>query len=305
MHLGKATGDCTPVQVDEDIWTQVAVHGPGNSGSGPKIINRTIIYRLHPPEGADFLVVLNAMWIDESKNEPIAGIEALAKELGIEVAFILTPDSGHHLSLDGYAKAFPKARVCIPAGRIERENAELLALPNVETYPMDAPPAELAAAGLEIMCWQGLAEGPTVKKFMRLQFRFGYELGDLQAQIFCHLPSGTITNGGHNLWYRHDEDPVFEMPAFMAWMMRMMVGLDFAYMQPGKLNVDPSGGVSIVDKAKVQASAQTVLDWEFDKMIDIHSKQDGLLGEGARAVVEEALGPIARGEWDKVVWHQA
>ncbi len=299
--MGKPTGDCVPVQLSEDIWTQSATHGPGNSKGPIKVLNRSIVYRLRP-QGADpFLVVLNGLWCCDDTGEPIRGLEKLEEDTGASVKFVLTPGSGHHLSLHNYAAAFPEARVCVPDGRIPRQNPELMALGNVETYTADTVPAELSAGGLEIAVWEGLLEGPMAKKFQRMQFNFGYELGDIQPQCFLHRPTGTITNGGHHMWYRAPEgEPVFTMPGIMKFMIKLMVGQSFDYIVPGKLSADPNGSYAIGDREKVQASARAILDWEFDRMIDVHAGLDSHLESGARSIFEDALSPIANGEWDKV-----
>jgi hypothetical protein len=305
MNLGKSTGDCLPVQLDEDIWTQVVTHGPGNEVGPVSVANRSILYRLKPEGGDPFLVVLNALWCDDDTKEPCASVRKLADELGAPVKFVLTPGSGHHLSLHRYAEAFPDARICIPAGRIERHNTELFKFSNAETYTGDTVPAELAAGGLDVILWEGLVEGPTAKKFARLQMNFSYALGDVQPQCFLHRPSGTITNGGHHMWFcGGSEEEVFKMPGPMKFIMKLVTGARFDYVVPGKIMLDPNLSYSVADRAKVQASAKRVLAWEFDKMIDIHAGLNSQLASGARAVFEEALGPVARGEWDQVAWHQ-
>ena len=46
-------------------------------------------------------------------NKPIASLKKFADELGAPVKFVLTPGSGHHLSLELYAAAFPDAEAIV------------------------------------------------------------------------------------------------------------------------------------------------------------------------------------------------
>jgi len=306
MVMGKKTGDATPVQVDEDIWTQCATHGPGNKKTPLSLVNRSIIYRLRPEGGPPFLVVLNALWVCDASGEPINGIKELSKQLGAEVKFVVTPGGGHHLSLAQYAKAFPGARVCVPEGRIVTQNPELIAMPNVETYAASTVPPELAAAGLDIVLWTGLVEGPLNKKFQRLAGTKNYSLQSIEPQVFLHRPSGTITNGGHHMWFTPaDGPPVVKAPGLLKFVIKLMTGTSFNYQKPGKLSSDPHGVYHVRSREDFQAGAQAVLAWEFDKMIDIHAGLDSQLASGARAIIEEALRPIADGAWDQVPFPDA
>lgn len=303
MHLGHTTGDCRPVEVDTDIWTQVADHGPGNQTSGGVIANRSILYRLHGPDGA-FLVVLNALWVEGPDAPAIRAIKALAEETGAPVRFVLTPGSMHNLNLPTYAEAFPEARVCIPRGRIPRVHPELLLHDNVELYPVDAPPPELADAGLQVMVFRGMCEGPTSARFQKMSGNLGYRCESAEPQVFLHVPTGTITNGGHHMWYQHDDRPLMQMSSASRFMMEKLMGVRFD-IEPGSLWIEENGAFAIADRDLVQASARRILGWTFDKMIDIHAPPGALVTEGAYAIWEKALGPVERGEWDQVAWKLA
>ena len=126
-------------------------------------------------------------------------------------------------------------------------NPELAAMPNVETYTASTVPAELSAAGLEVLLWEGFVEGPVNKKFQRLTFNVGYELGDVQPQCFLHKPSATFTNGGHHMWFTpSDGTPVIKAPGLLKFHAGLNSQLD-------------QGARAVVEEA-IQSIANA--DWE-------------------------------------------
>jgi len=306
MDMGTATTDCVPCNVDVDIWTQCARHGPGQQNGPVSLNNRSVIYRLHPPEGEPFLVVLNGLWVDEEAGQPFKGLRALEEETGARIRYILSPGAGHHLSLVHYAKAFPDARVCVAAGRIPRENTELAAMDNVDVYPIDAPPAALEPAGLRIHVLGGLMEGP---KAARAQFltagRWGYVCNSTEPLMVLHVPTGSITSGGHHWWFVPEGlDGVLDASGLVKFMVGMM-GLGFDYMKPGAISCETNHAFAIHNRAAFQASCKEVLSWEFDKLLDLHAQVNTCPTSGAKKLFEDAIGPIAAGQWDDVVWRES
>jgi len=303
MNMGTATTGCRPCKVDENIWTQCSRHGPGEKAKPVSVTNRSIIYRLIPPAGDPFLCVLNGLWVDEEATQPFNGLRRLEEETGAKVRYILSPGTGHHLSLPAYAKAFPDARVCVAEGRISRENPDLLTHDNVDVFPIDSPPGELEAAGLRVYVLRGLMEGPGTAKIQRLVAgRKGYVCSSVEELMILHKPSGSITSGGHQWWFVPEgHGGVFQVPFIMRIMMRVM-GLGFGYMRPGAIACETNHAFAIRDRAALQASCQEVLSWDFDKLLDLHAPPNTCPTSGAKALFEEALRPIATGEWDKVPW---
>ena len=93
MDMGRAVTDCVPRPVADDVWTQVARHGPGQRRGRVSTTNRSIVYRLRPDGGAPFLVLLNGLWVDEDADQPFAGLRALEEETGCRLRFVLAPGS--------------------------------------------------------------------------------------------------------------------------------------------------------------------------------------------------------------------
>jgi hypothetical protein len=305
MDMGKATTDCRPCPVDENIWTQCSRHGPGEKAKPVGVTNRSIIYRLIPEDGDPFLVVLNGLWVDQDADQPFKGLRALEEETGAPIRYILAPGTGHHLSLPHYAKAFPDARVCVAEGRIPRENPELVTLDNVDVFAVDSPPEALASAGLRLYVLRGLMEGPGTAKIQKMVAgRKGYVCNAVEELMILHVPSGAITSGGHQWWFVPEgHKGVFEVPFLMKIMMGMM-GLGFGYMRPGAIACETNHAFAVHDRDALQASCKEVLSWEFDKLLDLHAQINTCPTTGAKAMFEDAIGPIAAGRWDDVPWKE-
>jgi hypothetical protein len=306
MHHGKATTDCMPCKVDVDVWTQCAVHGPGERAGPVKLTNRSIIYLLHPPEGESFLVVLNGLWVDEASDQPFTGLRALEQQTGARIRFVLSPGAGHHLSLMAYARAFPDARICVAAGRISRENPALVSLDNVNAYPIDSPPEELEAAGLRVHVLRGLMEGPRTARaqFLTTQ-RWGYVCDSTEPLMVLHLPTGSLTSGGHHWWFRPaGHTDVIDMPGFMKLALRMM-GLGIDYMKPGAVSCETNHTFAMHDRDAFQASCAEVLKWDFDILLDLHAPPNTCPTSGVKALFQTTIGPIAAADWHNVHWNQS
>jgi len=302
MDMGVAVTDCVPTKVNTDIWTQVVRHGPGQQKGPLSVTNRSIIYRLHPPEGEPFLVILNGVWADEASDQPFAGLRELEQATGAKVRFILAPAASHHLSLVHYARAFPEARVCVADGRIPRANPELMAEPNVHAYPPDAPPVELAQAGLRIHVVQGLMEGSrSTRVALVAEFDWSYVPNSTEPLMVLHEPTGTITNGGHQWMYvPADEVGVFEAPAFMMFMMKLLIKADMRFAVPGRVTLAPDGGFAIHDRQALSASCREILSWDFDQMLDIHAQPNKNVQSGAKQLFTDAFESIVTGDWGNV-----
>lgn len=304
MDMGRATTDCVPRAVAEDVWTQCARHGPGQADGPVSLTNRSIIYRLRPPGGPPFLALLNGLWVDAEGDQPFQGLRALEARTGCPLRVILSPGSGHHLSLPAYARAFPDARVLVADGRIPRANPALVALNNVEVYPVDQPPADLAAAGLQIEVLAGLMEGGGTRRAQLLTAGdFRYVCDSVEPLMVLHTPSGVITSGGHHWWFVPDGHEVIVLPGVLKLLLRLM-GLGLEYLTPGQVSCEIHHNFAIHDRAALQASCARVLAWDFDGLLDLHAPANTCPRQGARALFEPVMGPIARGEWDRVVWRE-
>ncbi len=306
MDMGVATTDCVPRRVDEDLWTQCARHGPGGRKGPVSVTNRSIIYRLHPPQGVSFLVVLNGLWVDEAARQPFAGLRALEHETGATVRAILSPGASHHLSLAAYARAFPEARVCVAEGRIPRQNPALVALDNVDVYAIDAPPPELEAAGLRVRVMGGLMEGRGAARVQLLTARrWGYVCDSTEPLMVLQIPTGTVTSGGHQWWFLPEgHDDVFSMPGAMRVVLRLL-GLATDYMRPGAVACETNHGFAVRDHAALQVACRDVLDWDFEALLDLHAPPNTSPRSGAKAMFEAVLEPIAAGDWSRVPWEVA
>lgn len=55
---------------------------------------------------------------------------------------------------------------------------------------------------------------------------------------------------------------------------------------------------AIHDEARCIQSAERLLDWRFDRMLDLHAGQDQRIETGAHAIAEGLLRPMVDRAWD-------
>ena len=282
MTLGRVTSEVSFRQIGRNLWSLYTVHGAGNSRFAPKIPNRMLVFRIWAADKKASLVVLNAVWPDKERGEPFNALRALSDEVNAPVRFILNPGPEHHLSLDTYAREFSDARVCVAAGRIERENPALCALDNVETLPPGDALPELSRQGFHVHVWGGFMEGAILN---RSQFRFGAPRGTAEPTVFWHEASGTFINGGHGWYYWAEGDKV-------PWLIRKMLKL-----REGAVNWSPVH-YEVFDEARCIDGGRRILDWRFDKLIDLHAGLDQRVRGGAYEIAKELLTPLVEENWD-------
>ena len=56
----------------------------------------------------------------------------------------------------------------------------------------------------------------------------------------------------------------------------------------------------VFDNDRCSASAARVLDWDFDRLLDLHTPMNDHMDSGAYAAAERLCRPIAEGRWDDV-----
>lgn len=281
ITLGKAEAEVEPRQIAEGVWSIYALHKPAIGGS--PLANRCLIYRVDGEAGATpWLVLVNAITPDLERDEPFAAIRKLAASLGAEVRYVFNPGPEHHLSLTPYAEAFPDAKIGIAKGRIERENPAVCALGNVMLLPPGDVCPELRARGFHVHVWDGLMEGKITNL---VQARFRAKRGTAEPTLFFHEPSRTLLNGGHGWWYWGEK-------TFLPWPARKLFG-----MRQGAVVWSPYH-YTVFDKDRCAASAERVLGWDFDTLLDVHVPMNDWLHEGAYAAVEPLCRPMVEGRWD-------
>jgi hypothetical protein len=282
MALGKATGDVRLTAIGPDAWCLFTMHGAGNSRFAPRLPNRLLVFRVRDASGRAALVVLNAVWPDLERDQPFAALRDLSASLGAPIQFILNPGPEHHMSLMAYAEAFPDARVCVAAGRIQRENPALCAMPNVLVMPPGDALPELSRRGFHVHVWDGFMEQGFVSKS---QFRFGAKRGTAEPTVFWHEASGIFVNGGHGwvYWAEGDKQP---------WLLRKLLKA-----REGAVVWSPLH-YSVFDAKRCAASGERILDWRFEHLVDLHAGPDKRIEGHAHAVAEELMRPLLAGEWE-------
>lgn len=282
LVVGKAADEVRLSQIGPDLWSLFTIHSAGNARFGPRLPNRMLAYRVRDAAGNATLVLANAVNPDLEKDQPFKALRALSAELGAPIRYIINPGSEHHMTLGLYAEAFPDARVCVGAGRVERENPALCAMDNVEMLAHGDALPELSSQGLHVHVWDGFMEGNIMN---RSQGRFSAKRGTAEPLVFWHEASNSLLNGGHGwfYWAAADKQP---------WLVQKVMRL-----KRGQVTWSPFH-YTIHDAARCAASAERVLDWKFDRWLDLHAGQDQRIDSGAHDIVRGLLRPVLEQDWD-------
>lgn len=278
---GRAEDDVRARHIGPGLWSLFAIHQPP---AGPTLPNRCLLYAVKDSAGKTTVVVVNGVTPDLERDEPFGAIRRLAAELDASVGYIINPGPEHHMSLHHYAAAFPEARVLVAAGRIERENPTLCALDNVEAMPVGDVLPELSACGFHVHVWDGWMEGKIISYS---QLRFGSRRGTAEPTVFFHEESRTLLNGGHGWWYWGEKPAV-------PWPVRKLLK-----MARGEVVWSPVH-YRVFDEARCAASAARILEWNFDRLLDLHTMEDDFLPDGAPAAVERLCRPLVEGRWSEL-----
>lgn len=286
LSIGKATDDPRPRNIRPGLWSFFAVHQPPIGGS--PLPNRLLIYRLTDAEGEHILVIVNAITPDVDADQPFRAIRELSAELDAPVRYVINPGPEHHMALTHFATAFPEAQILVAAGRIERENPELIAMPNVGTMGTGDALPELAAMGLHVHVWDGIMEGKLINL---VQFRWGACRGTAEPTFFFHEESGTLLNGGHGWLYWGNDSA-------LPWLGRKLFG-----MKQHELVWSPYH-YKVWDEARCSASAKRVMEWPIQELMDLHAPLDDWMTEGAAEAVRELCAPMVEGRWDDLPFNR-
>jgi hypothetical protein len=161
-----------------------------------------------------------------------AAARAAVDALG-PVRFLVAPNLMHHLFLKDWAAAYPEARVVAPAG-LRRKQPGL----RIDVELTDTPDAGYAA-----VFTQHLMRGvPWLDEF-----------------IFLHRPSRTLLL----------TDMAFHIRESSSWLTRTYLRLCGAY---GRLAPTVLLRAMVKDRAALRASMDTVLGWDFERVVVCHGE---------------------------------
>jgi hypothetical protein len=175
-----------------------------------------------------------------------AATRAAVDALG-PVRFLVAPNVMHHVHLGAWAAAYPEARVVGPAG-LRRKRPEL----RLEVELTDTPEPGYAA----VFSQQWMRGMPKLDEF-----------------LFLHRPSGTLLV----------TDLAFHIRESPSWLTRTYLKLSRAY---GKLAPTLLLKSLVKDRAALRASLDTVLGWDFERVVVCHGE---VLERGGREALRHGF----------------
>ena len=175
-----------------------------------------------------------------------AGVRAAVEALG-PVRFLVAPNVMHHVHLGDWAAAYPEARVVGPAG-LRRKRPEL----RLEVELTDTPEPGWAA----VLSQQLMRGMPKLDEF-----------------AFLHRPSRTLLL----------TDLAFHIRGSPSWLTRSYLRLCRTY---GKLAPTPLLKSMVKDRPALRASVDTVLGWDFERVVVCHGE---VLEHGGREALRDGF----------------
>lgn len=138
------------VQFFEGCWVVATRHHPGLN-EALELNNREFVFKLKGENGGETLMAFG--FAGPSAVEAVHRIE---KETGLEVSYVVGNGGGHHLFLELWYEAFPKARILVPAKRIPfTDNGKALQQKYADRWELmhgPRPPQLIDAFGEQIDC---------------------------------------------------------------------------------------------------------------------------------------------------------
>jgi hypothetical protein len=174
------------------------------------------------------------------------GTRAVLDTLG-PVRFLVAPNVMHHVHLGAWAAAYPQAKVVAPAG-LRRKRPGL----RLEAELGDTPEPGYAA----VFSQQLMRGMPKLDEF-----------------IFLHRPSRTLLV----------TDLAFNIRESPSWLTRTYLKLCRTY---GKLAPTLLLRSMVKDKAALRASLDTVLGWDFERVVVCHGE---VLERGGREALRDGF----------------
>ena len=163
------------------------------------------------------------------------------------VRFLVAPNVMHHLFVGDWAAAYPGAQVVAPAG-LRRKRPGLR---------LDAELTDTPAPGYAEVFSQQLMRG----------------MPKLDECVFLHRPSGTLLV----------TDLAFHIRQSPSWLTRTYLKLFGAY---GKLAPTLLIKTMVKDRAALRASLDTVLGWDFERVVVCHGE---VLERGGREALRDGF----------------
>jgi hypothetical protein len=175
-----------------------------------------------------------------------AAARAAVDALG-PVRFLVAPSLMHYLSLKDWAAAYPEARVVALPG-LRRKQPEL----RIDVELADTPDAGYA----DVISQQRMGGMPRVEE-----------------RVFLHRPTRTLLL----------TDLAFNIRESPSWLTRTYVKLFGTY---GKLAPTLLLKSLVKDRAALRASLETVLGWDFDRVVVCHGE---VLERGGREALRDGF----------------
>ena len=303
------------VKFYDGCWVIAEKHNP-TLNKTMELNNRTFVFKLINKEGKDTLLVFGC-----SGKPSIEAVKLLEKETGLEVTWIVSFGGAHHLFLDLWYEAFPKARIPIPAKKIPftRNGGNLQEKYKDRWELMHGPrPQQLLEEfgdEIDIVIFDQLfgytdetsgeafeggaldhSSKPTSYGGFKMIMKFGSLMKDVSQPIdevtFFHKKSGLVI-GGHNyqVFYTPNGYKAPEKFKTNAGPLNLMMKL---MMKPGDFKSTLEGQPGPIADSKLHLEEwELVLTWDIKAWTSAHNPVSicgpDLSGDEIKKAIRESL----------------
>lgn len=272
-------------EVADGFWMIATRHRPGLSKRMFEINNRCLVFRLKEPNGAQVLLVANAVEPSQSLDE----VRRLGRETGLPIRYVLSVGGGHHLHMDPWIDAFPEAKILLPPVRVPRtrHGQQLMQKPQVAKMDL-ADPLPQFRGQLDAVVFHGLigfpdhmtpAEGgsDSMLAMMKMMMTMMHGPSDPVDELWLHhAPTGTVIAGENLAWYY----PASEYRK-LPFMGKKMLKPDKVWLMDMARKVK--------EPAIVAASWKKILTWPMQTLMTYHDPVTHAVTSDPRAALEAAV----------------
>jgi hypothetical protein len=304
-----------PVEFFAGSWVIASKHNPGLN-QAMEVNNRTFVFRLQARDGAGTLVCFGC-----GGPSCIDAVKRIERETGLAVGWIVGNGGAHHLFLELWYEAFPKARVLVPAKRVpftgngKRLQEKYAARWELMHGPRPEQLVQAFGGQIDVVIFDQLFHSKDATsieagvaadhrspptnvggfKFMKVMGRMMKDVEQPNDEVFLYHRASGLAIAGHNFQFIYKPKGYKPAARFKLAMGGFPMSLMFSIMMPkGSFKSALEGHPGPIADSKVHADEwAAVLGWEIKAWTSAHDPPTvcgpNLPGDEIKRLVRESI----------------